>query len=143
MSMAGFTAHVGTRRTWSTIVRAEHTVPALPIASAGLAAMPEVLATPMLVAMAECACAAHLAGLGDPEVLSLGTEVQISHTAATPVGLTLTITTRLVAVDGRSVMFLFTAHDGVDAAGHGRHTRSVVRRERFAQWLAEKRARVG
>ena len=84
--MADLAPHIGSRRTWSTEVRREHTVPALPIASPGLAAMPEVLATPMLVAMAECACAAHLASLAGADLLSLGTEVQIAHAAATPVG---------------------------------------------------------
>ena len=96
----------------------------------------------MLVAMAECACAAHLASLAGADVLSLGTEVQITHTAATPPGLTLTLTTEIVAVDGRQVTFTFTAHDGIEAAGAGRHTRAIVARERFAQRLAEKRARM-
>ena len=142
MTMADLAPHIGSRRTWSTEVRREHTVPALPIASSGLAAMPDVLATPMLVAMAECACAAHLASLAGADVLSLGTEVQIAHTAATPVGLTVTLTTEIVAVDGRLVSFAFTAHDGIEAAGGGRHTRAIVARERFAQRLAEKRARI-
>ncbi len=141
--MTDFSAHIGSRRSWSTEVRREHTVPALPIASPGLAAMPEVLATPMLVAMAECACGVHLASVAGAELLSLGTEVQIAHTAATPVGLTVTLTTEIVAVDGRLVTFSFSAHDGLEDAGHGRHTRAVVARERFAQRLAEKRARLG
>ena len=68
--------------------------------------------------------------------------LQIAHTAATPVGLTVTLETEIVAVDGRLVSFAFTAHDGIEAAGGGRHTRTIVARERFAQRLAEKRARV-
>jgi fluoroacetyl-CoA thioesterase len=134
--------HLGSRHAWRTVVTAAHTVPALPIADAGLDAMPPVLATPMLVAMAECACAAHLATLLDPAPLSLGTEVTVSHTAATPVGLTLTITTELVAAEGRRLTFAFEAHDGVETAGHGRHTRAIVARDRFAQLLAEKRSRL-
>ena len=141
--MTDLARHVGNRRVWSTVVGPEHTVPRLPIDSPGLARMPEVLATPMLVAMAECACAAHLAALAGPEVLSLGTEVTIAHTAATPVGLTVTITTELAATDGRRVTFAFTAHDGLDEAGSGRHTRAIVAPERVAQRLAEKRARSG
>ena len=139
--MPDLVPHIGSRHTWSTEVRREHTVPALPLADPALAAMPEVLATPMLVAMAECACAAHLAALAGPEPLSLGTEVSISHTAATPVGVTVTITTELIAVEGRLLTFAFAAHDGVEAAGHGRHTRAIVAPDRFAQRLAEKRSR--
>ena len=141
--MSDLAAQIGSRRTWQTTVRREHTVPALPVASPGLASMPEVLATPTLVAMAECACAEHLAALAGADVLSLGTEVQIAHTAATPVGMTVTLSTELAAVDGKLVTFAFTAHDGIDAAGHGRHTRAIVDRERFMQRLAEKRTRVG
>ena len=143
MSVSDLAAHIGSRHTWSTEVRPEHTVPALPIASPGLDRMPPVLATPMLVGMAECACAIHLATLAGPDVFSLGSEVTIAHTAATPVGFTVTLTTELLAVDGRSVTFAFTAHDGIDAAGAGRHTRIIVGRERFAERLAEKRARAG
>ncbi len=139
--MFELTPHLGSRHAWSAEVTEAHTVPALPIAGAGLEAMPAVLATPMLVAMAECACAAHLAALAGPEPLSLGTEVSISHTAATPVGLTVTITTELIAVEGRLLTFAFAAHDGVEAAGHGRHTRAIVAPDRFAQRLAEKRSR--
>ena len=141
--MADLAAHLGSRHVWRTQVRPEHTVPALPVAFPGLAAMPDVLATPMLIGMAECACAEHLATLLGAGQLSLGTEVVIAHTAATPVGFTVTLTTELAAVDGRSVIFAFTAHDGVDEAGRGRHTRMLVGRERFAQRLAEKRARGG
>lgn len=139
--MTDLAAHIGSRYSWSTEVRPEHTVPALPIASPGLDRMPPVLATPMLVGMAECACAIHLATLAGPEVLSLGTEVTIAHTAATPVGFTVTLTTELLAVDGRTVTFAFNAHDGIDAAGAGRHTRILVAPDRFAARLAEKQAR--
>jgi fluoroacetyl-CoA thioesterase len=136
-------AHIGSRHTWQSAVRREHTVPALPIASPGIASMPEVLATPILVAMAECACAEHLAALAGADVLSLGTDVQIAHTAATPVGMTITLTTELVAADGKQVTFAFSAHDGLEEAGRGRHTRAIVGRERFMQRLTEKRMRAG
>lgn len=141
--MADLHAHVGSRRTWQTAVRPEHTVPAVPIPSPVLAAIPEVLATPMLIAMAECACTEHLVALAGEPVLSLGTAVEIAHTAATPVGMTVTVTTELLTVNGRLVTFAFAAHDGQEAVGHGRHTRALVGRERFAQRLAEKRARAG
>lgn len=141
--MSDLAAQLGSRRTWRTAVRLEHTVPMLPVDSPALGGMPEVLATPMLVAMIECACGEHLAALAGADQLSLGTEVQITHTAATPVGLTMTITTELVAAEGRSVTFAFVAHDGLDEAGRGRHTRVVVSRARFAERLTEKRTRAG
>jgi fluoroacetyl-CoA thioesterase len=141
--MSDLQPHVGSRREWRIVVRPEHTVPALPVDAPAIAAMPAVLATPMLVAMAECACTAHLASVAPETGLTLGTEVEIAHTAATPVGMTVTITTELVAAEGRVVRFAFSAHDGLDAIGHGRHARAAVTRERFDSRLAEKRARIG
>jgi fluoroacetyl-CoA thioesterase len=141
--MDSLARHLGSRHEWRITVRPEHTVPALPVDSPTIAAMPAVLATPMLIAMAECACTAHLGQVAPEAGLSLGAEVEIAHTAPTPVGMTVTVTTELLAVEGRLVRFSFTAHDGLEAIGHGRHTRAIVPRERFAARLAEKQARVG
>ncbi len=55
----------------------------------------------------------------------------------------MTVTTELVAAEGRLVTFAFTAHDGVEQAGNGRHTRALVGQERLAHILAAKRARAG
>jgi fluoroacetyl-CoA thioesterase len=124
-------------------VQQEHTVPALPIAALGLAAMPAVLATPVLVAVVEYACILHIAALAPEAGLSVGTAVTIEHTAPTPVGLTVTVATELVDVRGRLLTFAFTAHDGIDAIGSGRHTRAIISRARLEDRLAEKRLRTG
>ena len=139
--MEALQPHLGSRRERRFVVAREHTVPALPLVSPSVTGMPEVLATPVLVAMVECACAEHMLDVAPDIGLSLGVVVEIEHTAATPVGFTVTLTSELVSLDGRQVTFKYSAHDGVDAIGAGRDVRAVVPRARFEQRLAEKRSR--
>ena len=105
--------------------------------------MPAVLATGYLVALAEWACIELIKPHLDwPREQSLGTHVDLSHTAATPPGLTVEIRTRLVAVDGRKLTFEIEGHDGIDAVTAGRHERHVILAERFEERLAKKVAQV-
>lgn len=138
-----FSPHLGSRHEHRMVVRREHTVPALPLAAPALAAMPEVLATPVLVAIVELACIEHIAALDPAAGLSVGASVTIEHTAPTSVGLTVTVATELIDVRGRLLTFAFSAHDGLDAIGSGRHTRALVTRARLDERLAEKRSRMG
>ena len=117
-------------------------MPALPLDLPAVAAMPEVLATPVLVAMMEAACIEHIAGLVAGPVLSLGRRVEVEHLAATPVGFEVEFTTRLVSAEGRQLAFDITASDGIEAIARGRHDRVVVDRDRFVARLAEKAGRV-
>jgi fluoroacetyl-CoA thioesterase len=77
-----------------------------------------------------------------PAEQSLGTHVDLSHTAATPPGLTVEIRTRLDAVEGRKLTFAVSAHDGVDAITEGRHERHVIDAARFDSRVKSKAARV-
>ncbi len=106
--------------------------------------MPEVLATGYLVALAEWACIELVKPHLDwPREQTLGTHIDISHAAATPVGLTVEIRSRLKSVEGRRLVFAVSAHDGIDAISEGLHERHVIIAQRFAQKIAEKRERVG
>ena len=101
--------------------------------------MPAVLATGYMVALAEWACIELIKPHLDwPREQSLGTHVDLSHTAATPPGLTVEVRTRLAAVEGRRLVFEVRAHDGVDAITEGRHERHVIDAERFARKVAAK-----
>ena len=69
--------------------------------------MPAVLATGYLVALAEWACIELIKPHLDwPAEQSLGTHVNLSHTAATPPGFTVEVRTRLEAVEGHRVSYL-------------------------------------
>ena len=133
---------VGTTHQSRFRVERRHTVPALPFDRPAVTEMPEVLATPMLVAMMEAACIEHIAGLVAAPVLSLGRRVELEHLAATPVGFEVELTTRLVSAEGRQLAFDITASDGIEAIARGRHDRMVVDRDRFVARLADKAGRV-
>src|SRR6476661_2259033 len=115
------------------------TVPRIYAEAPDFQLMPEVLATGYLVALAEWACIELIKPHLDwPGEQSLGTHVNLSHTAATPPGMAVEIGTRLVAVEGRKLTFAVEAHDGIDAISSGTHERHVILAERFAARLAAK-----
>jgi len=104
--------------------------------------MPAVFATGYLVALCEWACLELVKPHLDwPAEQTLGTHVDVSHSAATPPGFTIEVRARLEAVEGRKLVFRVWAHDGVDTIGEGRHERHVVAIDRFAAKLAAKRER--
>lgn len=101
--------------------------------------MPAVLATGYLVALAEWACIELVKPHLDwPREQTLGTHVNLSHTAATPPGLTIELHVRLAAVEGRKLSFEVSAHDGVEPISEGTHERHVILAERFMAKLAAK-----
>jgi fluoroacetyl-CoA thioesterase len=114
------------------------TVPHLYPEVADFQSMPEVFATGFMVGLMEWTCMQLLAPHLDPGEGSLGVHVDISHTAATPPGLTVTVQAECLAVDGPRVTFKVTAHDGVDPIGEGRHQRFVVSWQKFNARLAQK-----
>ena len=109
------------------------TVPRIYEEAADFQMMPRVLATGYLVALVEWACIELIKPHLDwPAEQSLGTRVDISHTAATPPGLTVEIRARLESVEGRKLVFAVSAHDGVDRITEGRHERHVIDAARFS-----------
>jgi RimJ/RimL family protein N-acetyltransferase len=64
--------------------------------------------------------------------------VDLSHAAATPPGMTVTVKAELVAVEGRKLRFHVSAHDGADLVSEGTHERFVVDAERFVPRVAAK-----
>ena len=121
-------------------VPAEKTVPHLYPEAPEFQAMPEVLATGYLVGLMEWTCIQLLAPHLDAGEGSLGTHVDVSHIAATPAGLNVTIDAECTGVTGRRASFRVRAHDGVDLIGEGRHERAIVAWDRFNAKVAEKAA---
>jgi fluoroacetyl-CoA thioesterase len=118
------------------------TVPRLYPESRLFQQMPAVLATGYMVGLLEWACIEALRPHLDwPSEQSLGTHINVSHLAATPPGLTVTVDVRLDKVDGRKLLFSISAHDGVDKITEGTHERHVIDRARFASRLAGKTSR--
>ena len=91
-----------------------------------------VLATPRLLALAEAATVQALDGALMPGQTSVGTSVRLEHTAASPVGMRVTVTAQLTGVDGRRVTFAIEAvNAGGTVVGLGTVERVVVDRAKF------------
>lgn len=97
-----------------------------------------VLATPIMINLIEEAALAAVEQHLDPGRQTLGTRLDISHIAATPVGMTVTATAELTAVDGRALTFRIEARDETDLIGEGTHERVIVTAEKFEARVAEK-----
>ena len=90
----------------------------------------EVLATPVMINLFEAAALAAVEHLLPPGHQSLGIHLDVSHTAATPVGLRVTATAEVVGVEGRTITFNVAARDEFEQIGGGTHQRVVVSVER-------------
>ncbi len=97
-----------------------------------------VFASPMLIALMEAAAVDCLKGHLPDDYQSLGVHLDVTHSAPTPLGLTVTATATLKAIDGRKFTFDVAASDGVDRIGSGVHTRIVVDTARFMARIAAK-----
>lgn len=98
----------------------------------------EVFATPMLIAMMEKAAVGVLAEFLDDGETSVGTAVNIEHTAATPIGMEVSAHASITAVKGREVTFAVEASDEKGKIGGGTHKRFVVLSEKFMAKTAAK-----
>ena len=90
-----------------------------------------VFATPMMIAMMESTCRTSVAPFLAEGETTVGTLVNVTHSAATPVGMKVWCDSELVEVDHRRLVFKVTAHDERGVIGEGRHERFVVDTARF------------
>ena len=118
-------------------------VPAMTAPFAGFADMPPVLATAYMVAFIEWACIEALRPFLKPDQRTVGTHVDVSHVAATPVGMTVTAQVELVAVEGRKLRFKVACHDEGGLIGEGFHERAIIDFDKFMARVAVKAAGPG
>src|SRR6202790_2206411 len=114
------------------VVGPEHTAPF--VGSGRIA----VLATPVMINVIEAASLAAVEHLLPAGHQSLGIHLDVSHVAATPVGLRVTATAEVVGLEGRTIKFRVEAHDEVETIGGGTHERVVVSVERFDERVQRK-----
>lgn len=98
----------------------------------------EVLATPVMINLFEAAALAAVEHLLPPGHQSLGIHLDVSHTAATPVGLRVTATAEVTHIEGRTVTFKVAARDEFEEIGGGTHQRVVVSVARFDERVQRK-----
>lgn len=90
-----------------------------------------VFATPMMAALMEAAACQAVAAFLDEGETTVGTELNIQHTAATPVGMTVTAEAEVLSQNGREVTLRVRAFDAAGEIGSGTHKRFAVLSERF------------
>ena len=93
----------------------------------------EVFGTPCMLALMEKTASESVAPYLEEGCGSVGTQVTISHVAATPIGMTVRCETELTEVDGRRLVFKVAAYDEAGLIGEGTHQRAIVAKERFEQ----------
>jgi fluoroacetyl-CoA thioesterase len=119
------------------------TVPALYPEAPEFQEMPQVFATGFLVGLLEWACIKAVnPHLDWPQEQTVGTHINVSHSAATPAGLEVRAKVKLTQVEGRRLVFEVEAHDGVDLISKGTHERFIIDRTRFAERVSRKRESV-
>ncbi|MEJ2125279.1 MAG: thioesterase family protein [Alphaproteobacteria bacterium] len=121
----------GVKTTFSYTVEKEKTVPFTYPESAELREFPEVFASGFMISLMEWTCLKALRPHMAPDEGSVGVHFDISHVAATPAGLTVTVEVEVTEVSGQKVWFHVRAHDGFDMIGEGYHERYIVQWPRF------------
>lgn len=102
-----------------------------------------VLATPVMINLIEAAALDAVERLLPDGHQSLGTRLDVTHVAATPVGMRVFASARVTQVDGRKITFRVEAHDERELIGEGTHERVVVNVARFDRRIAAKIAGSG
>jgi fluoroacetyl-CoA thioesterase len=97
-----------------------------------------VLATPAMIGLLEMTCRDSILPLLEAGYDSVGTEVNVKHLAATPMGMEVTFQSEVLEVDERRVRFKVAAFDDKEQIAEGTHERFVINVERFAKRLKEK-----
>jgi fluoroacetyl-CoA thioesterase len=95
--------------------------------------MPMVYATPMMILEMEMTSGDAVNPFLEAGWITVGTEVDIRHLAATPVGSTVRTTARVIAVERRLIRFEVEAFDEKRRIGEGRHARGLVNLEAFSR----------
>jgi predicted thioesterase len=85
-----------------------------------------VLSTPDMIRLIEQTAIEAVAPNLGPGQATVGTRVDIAHLAATPVGMTVTITVELTEIDRRRLGFRVEVRDELDEAAKGTHERFII-----------------
>ncbi len=132
------TLSAGLEHTHTYCVPKERTVPFLYPEAAPFRVMPEVFATGYLVGFIEWTCMEALAPYLEEGERTVGTMIAITHEAATPAGMEVSATVRLVEIDGKKTVWEVVARDEVEVIARGRHERFAVNFEKFSARVAAK-----
>ncbi len=98
-----------------------------------------VLATPAMIALMENAAMSSVSLYLPEGSSSVGTRIESSHVAATPLGMEVTARCELVEIDGKRLVFRVEAYDALGKIGEGTHERFIINVEKFMKKTEEKK----
>jgi len=143
MSTPDLSLQPGLRFEARQIVTEAQTVPQVEPEWDGFKDMPPVFATAMMVGFIEQTCVLAVHPLLPAGQGTVGTHVDVSHVAATPVGMAVTASIELVEVDARSLLFKVQCHDEAGLIGEGMHRRAIINVGKFLARVGEKAGKRG
>lgn len=118
---------IGLKGLAETLVTEENTAAAM-----GSGLLP-VFATPAMLALMEKAAASSVQPYLPEGQGTVGTRLEISHLAATPIGLSVRAESELIAIDRRKLRFSVRAWAGDELIGEGEHERFIIDNARFLE----------
>ena len=127
---------LGTKGTFTLRVRPEHLANQFKDAM-----LPEVLATPVMIMVMENAALNAIKPFLEADESAVGTEIDVRHLAATPVGHNVRAEAEVIETAGKRIVFKVSANDETEEIGNGTHQRTVINLQSFNQRLAEKSKR--
>jgi len=116
---------IGQTHTVTTVVDESNTAGAM-----ASGAVP-VFGTPMMIALMEDAALQLAAKYLEAGKTTVGTRIEVSHTAATPIGMRVEATAKLEKIDGKLLTFSMTASDEAEPIGEGTQIRAIVDEKKF------------
>jgi fluoroacetyl-CoA thioesterase len=127
------TIPIGAQGSFAMVVSPEHLANRFKDAS-----LPAVLATPVMIMMMENAALNAIKPYFETGESAVGTRVDVSHVAATPVGRHVVALAEVTGVAGRHIEFRVRATDGAEEIGRGTHGRVIIDLAKFSEHLASK-----
>ena len=125
---------VGMKGRADTVVTGDNTAQA-----AGSGLVP-VFATPWMIALMENAAVNAVQAQLAPDEGTVGTRLDVTHDAATPIGMRVWAEAEVTAVEGRKLTFAVSAWDEAEKIGGGIHERFIIKPERFLVKAQSKKA---
>ncbi len=123
---------IGARGTYTFTVGKEH------LASRGVPALPDVLATGQMIGAMEIAAIDAVKPFLDADETSVGISVNVKHLAPTPLGNVVRAEAEVIATEGRRLEFKVRATDEHEEIGAGTHGRAVIKPDKFKDRIEAK-----
>lgn len=98
----------------------------------------KVFATPMMIALIEKAACLSIEQYLEEGQSSVGTQINVSHCAATLMGMKVWAETEVIDIDRRKVSFSVKAYDEKGLIGEGTHERFIIDIDRFVAKVSAK-----